>query len=346
VRKLDALTESDLQPVTQNKLSLMVSAALSHLPWLVHAFSLRYVRADSGDTSRPRAREFNLGFTPGASRSEVKRNRRRFIRALDGCMVPASVHQIHSAAVWQVRRRRDSEAHHLEAPDAGASLPEYRPAGSLRPDDSRGQAERAGDALMTSEPGILLTIRTADCLPVLLVDKRLRAIAAIHAGWRGALARVIEKTVGEMRRAFGSRPADLLAVLGPAIGRCCYEVGDEVVDAFHGQFKESDSFFHKPVSGAEPQRSELRYELLFHTQAPPGHRREPHGLHLDLAAVARAQLLAAGLNPSVIHASDYCTVCRPDLFFSHRRDSERAGRMMAGIGIKDQGLRARDGREG
>jgi YfiH family protein len=331
------LTDSGFQIVTRNKLTLMESTALAQLPWLVHGFSLRY--ADCGlaaDTPpRPRVKEFNLGFTPNASRSEVERNRRRFVRTLGSSISPATVHQIHSAAVWQIRRKSDAEGCPPDAPGA-ASVLEYRPAGSRLPDASPVQAERSGDALITSEPGVLLTIRTADCLPVLIADKRLRAIAAIHAGWRGALERVIEKAVGEMQRAFASRPQDLVAALGPAIGRCCYEVGDEVIDAFRGQFVESESFFSKPVEDpeAEPQRSELRYKLLFHTQAPPGHRREPHGLHLDLAAVARAQLLAADLDASSIQESNFCTACRPDLFFSHRRDGGQAGRMMAAIGIR------------
>jgi len=314
----------------------MESAALSQFPWLVHGFSLRYARYDSAGTSRRRSREFNLGFTPDAKRREVERDRRRFVGALDVNAAPATLHQVHSASVWAVRRIRSSSVRASRTHHPGVTL-EYRPAGgSVAAPDNPG-AQHAGDALITCEPGILLTIRTADCLPVLMVDRKLRAIAAVHTGWRGGLARVIEKSVGEMQRAFGSRPADLVAVLGPAIGRCCYEVGEEVVDAFHGQFKESDAFFHKPVSEAEPQRSELRYNLLFHTQAPPGHRREPHGLHLDLAAVARSQLQDAGMTASAIHASEYCTCCRPELFFSHRRDGGRAGRMIAGIGVRGSG---------
>ncbi len=304
----------------------MESTGLARFPWLVHGFSVRYARSGSAGTSRrPRAREFNLGFTPAANRGEVERNRRRFLRALDAGAVPASLHQIHSAAVWEVSLTGNSAEH-------GALR--YLPASNPPSAAHESRNEPAGDALITSEAGILLTIRTADCLPVLIVDTELRVVAAVHAGWRGALARVIEKTVGEMRRISASRPENLFAVLGPAIGRCCYEVGEEVVDAFRGQFRGSDVFFHKPTTEAEPQRSDLRYTLLFHTQAPPGHRREPHGLHLDLTAVARAQLLASGVRPSAIHASEYCTACHPELFFSHRRDGARASRMMAAIGVR------------
>lgn len=312
----------------------MESAALAQLPWLVHGFSLRYARCDVGEGSRrPRAREFNMGFTAKARRGEVERNRRSFLHALDANAIAASLHQIHSPAVWEVSRAPHRSAR-ASTQNFAARVLEYRAAGWASPVPHGSKSQHAGDALITSEPGILLTIRVADCLPVLIADRRLRVVAVAHAGWRGALARVIGKTAGELRRGFGSRPVDLVAVLGPSIGRCCYEVGEEVIDAFRGQFRESDAFFHKPTTEAEPQRSDLRYRLLFHTQAPPGHRRERSGLHLDLVAVARAQLREAGLKASAIHASEYCTCCHRELFFSHRRDAGRAGRMMAAIGIR------------
>ena len=232
---------------------------------------------------------------------------------------------------------------------AGKAL-EYHPAGwpasqespalpgsaASEPDTSSSDRNSAaGDALVTSEPGILLSVRTADCLPVLVADVKLRALAAVHAGWRGALARVIEKTVGEMRRIFRSAPQNLVAALGPAIGCCCYEVGDEVVDAFRTQFAECDNFFCPPPPEREGEYSRSRYSLLFHTQAPPGHRRERPNLHLDLAGVAHAQLIGAGLKASAIHHSGYCTACSADLFFSYRRDGAQAGRMMAVIGVRE-----------
>lgn len=328
-------TRSQLQIITRNQLNLIQSAALAQLPWLVHGFSLRYARCGPGHNSaRRRAREFNMGFTANARRSEVEENRRRFVRAVDPTAIAASLHQVHSATVWEVARARESGTRDSTERQSTTPMLQYRPAGSSLAVADDSEVQHAGDALIASESGILLTIRVADCLPVLIADRRLRVIAAVHAGWRGALARVIGKTAGELHRAFGSRPADLIAVLGPAIGRCCYEVGEEVIDAFRGQFRESDAFFHKPAAETEPQRSDLRYTLLFHTQAPPGHRRERRGLHLDLIAVARAQLREAGLNADAIHAAEYCTCCHPGLFFSHRRDAGRAGRMMAVLGIR------------
>jgi polyphenol oxidase len=264
--------------------------------------------------------------------------------------VPAGLRQIHSAAVYQALHAGHSlsgaapHKNELEYRPAGWPMPRWAPvrqanplAGAiLAPDPLSPEhgSSPAGDALVTAEPGILLSVRTADCLPVLLVDKKLCVIAAVHAGWRGALARLVEKTVGEMRRIFGSAPEDLAASMGPAIGRCCYEVGDEVVDAFRAQFIGCDNFFYRPPRGPSADHSPSRHSLLFYTQAPPGHRRERASLHLDLAAVAHTQLAAAGLKPSAIHNSGYCTACRPDLFFSYRREGARAGRMMAAIGIR------------
>src|SRR4029077_1589615 len=95
---------------------------------------------------------------------------------------------------------------------------------------------RKGDASLPNSRGILLGVQTADCVPILLVDPKKRAVAAIHAGWRGTLARITEKTVGELHSHFGSNPSDLLAAIGPSIGSCCYEVGAELVTQFASQF--------------------------------------------------------------------------------------------------------------
>jgi purine-nucleoside/S-methyl-5'-thioadenosine phosphorylase / adenosine deaminase len=327
------------------------SSELERLPWLAHGFSTRLARPPAGQDREcpPPARDFNLGFTDGARQRDVRANRRHFLEALAGGFTAASLRQIHSATIYQVakadvhRSERISGVKGLEYLAAGCRQPGLEAYagpgiaganGERHPAATISEPLAAGDALVTAEPGILLTVRTADCLPVLLVDRRLRVMAAVHAGWRGALARVVEKTAGELRRLFNSRPADLAAAIGPGISRCCYEVGDEVVDAFRGQFVKADRFFHRPPASSPRDRSDLRYTLLFHTQAPPGHRRERAGLHLDLVAVARAQLLAAGLKSSAIDTSGYCTACRADLFFSHRREGVRAGRMMAAIGLR------------
>jgi hypothetical protein len=186
---------------------------------------------------------------------------------------------------------------------------------------------------LTDQAGILLSVRTADCLPVLLVDPRRRAVAAVHAGWRGALARIVEKAAGEMRRVYGSEPRSLLAVLGPSIRVCCYEVGKEVEEAFQGRFPHADRYFRK---GSEsPAWHSKRPPLCFLHRQPTSHASTcAPRIHLDLVAVAQDQLLAAGLAPHKVATVDFCTACRTDLFFSCRQEGSSAGRTMAVIGIR------------
>jgi len=189
---------------------------------------------------------------------------------------------------------------------------------------------------MTAEPGVLLNIRIADCLPVLLVDPRRRVVAAVHAGWRGALARVIEKAVGDMRRAFGSDPQKLIAALGPSIRACCYEVGEEVVGAFHGSFTGAARFFRTLPN--RPEAATDRHSILFLSAYPPGHAPERvPAARLDLIAVAQDQLSITGVKPANIQVADYCTACRTDLFFSHRQEGGSTGRQVAAIGIAKSG---------
>lgn len=150
-----------------------------------------------------------------------------------------------------------------------------------------------GDALVERTPGIVVAVRTADCIPILLVDERNRAVAAVHAGWRGTVAQIAGHAVAAMSGYFGTDPVDLRAAIGPGIGKCCYEVGPEVAAHFGEQGR----------------------------------------AHIDLAAANRAQLLAAGVTPERIYASNLCTMCRADEFHSFRRDREAAGRMYSFAGI-------------
>ena len=159
------------------------------------------------------------------------------------------------------------------------------------------------DASTATAPALLLGIETADCLPVLLVDPVRRAVAAAHAGWRGTAAGVAGK-VAQAMVAAGSRPADLLAALGPSIGPCCYEVGDEVRSAFG---RAGAAFFR------------------------PGPRGRPH---LDVRAANLRHLVAAGLREDHIHHVPDCTSCRPDLYHSYRRDGAGGGRMISFIGFR------------
>jgi hypothetical protein len=157
------------------------------------------------------------------------------------------------------------------------------------------------DAATATVRGLILGIETADCLPVLLVDPARRFVAAAHAGWRGTAAGIAGHAVRALV-AHGSRPGDLLAALGPGIGPCCYEVGDELREAFG---PEGGVFFR------------------------PGPRGRPH---LDVRGANRAELERAGMAPERIHSVDECTCCRGDLYHSYRRDGAGAGRMISFVG--------------
>ena len=158
------------------------------------------------------------------------------------------------------------------------------------------------DASVTGEAGYLLAIETADCLPLLIVDPEKRRVAAAHAGWRGTVARVAREVVRTLVDD-GSDPRHLLAVLGPAIGPCCYEVGTDVEEAFG-------------PSGSK-----------FFVPGPTDRK------HLDVVAANRVQLEEAGLTSGNIDSLNLCTRCRQDLFFSYRRDGASAGRMISLIGF-------------
>ncbi len=183
---------------------------------------------------------------------------------------------------------------------------------------------------MTDEPGLLLAIQTADCIPVLVADRKRHAVASFHAGWRGTVKRIVENGIGSMRLAFGSRPEDLVAAIGPGIGACCYAVGEEVLSQFESQFAYARELFRE-VFSSDPVKS--KYPMLFLTQRAPGHSTIGPSLHLDLIEANRRQLLAAGLKPESIQAVGGCTQCHTELFFSHRASHGHAGRMMAVIGI-------------
>jgi purine-nucleoside/S-methyl-5'-thioadenosine phosphorylase / adenosine deaminase len=172
--------------------------------------------------------------------------------------------------------------------------------------DGAARESRRGDALVSRTPGLLLVIKTADCLPVLLVDEGRRVIAAVHCGWRGTVHRVLEKAVRGMRARYGCDPGRLLAAFGPCIGAGCYEVGEDV----RGRF--------------------LRAGFSGHLFRPVPDR---PGQHLfDLAAANRLQLLEGGVDERNIFAAGVCTHCDP-LYPSYRRDAHRSGRMLSFIGL-------------
>jgi len=200
-----------------------------------------------------------------------------------------------------------------------------------------GKAVLRGDAAMTDLPDLVLGVQVADCVPVLVADIRRRAVAAFHAGWRGTLKRIVERGVGRMRLRYGSRPEDLIAVVGPSIGACCYSVGEDVRHAFESQFAYGDQLFRE-VFESDPVK--LKYPMLFLSARAPGHSNLGPQIHLDLWEANRRQLLEAGLREKKIEVIGECTACsrvgEQLKYFSHRGESGFTGRMMAVIGIKSK----------
>ncbi len=299
-------TAAPIPHVASNGVQWLSVPAWQNISWLWHGFSTRRGGVSHAYSSEDQPGELNLGFTPDDDRANTLRNRQLLAEVITGDPnTPLiTLRQIHSSVI-------------VVGEPAAAGV-----GGSERP--------AKGDGLMTAQPGILLTIQTADCIPVLVADRKRKAVAAFHAGWRGTVKRIVESGIGRMRLEFNSRPEDLIAAIGPGIGPCCYAVGEEVLSEFSSQFSYADELFRE-VDDTDPVRT--KYPVLFMTQRAPGHSDLGPSLHLDLIEANRRQLLAAGLKPQAIKIVGGCTNTQPDLFFSHRAAHGRCGRMMSVIGI-------------
>jgi hypothetical protein len=293
--------------VAKARIEIVQAPAWAAHSWLLHGFSTRTGGVTTAYRPAQRAGELNLGFSATDTPEHVLENRRRFLLALGAEPLPeiVTLRQIHSSLIRRVGRA-----------DA-VRVPSWK-----------------GDGMMTGEPGILLAIQTADCIPVLVADVKKKAVAAFHAGWRGTLRRIVENGVGRMRVEFRSRPEDLIAVIGPGIGACCYAVGEEVRSEFVSQFAYAPRLFHE-VSDSDPIRE--KYPLLFLTARAPGHSNIGPSLHLDLMEANRRQLVDAGLRPEAITVVGDCTRCQGNRYFSYRAEQGFTGRMLSVVGIQNEG---------
>lgn len=194
------------------------------------------------------------------------------------------IRQVHRAAVAVARRGRSGPWDHPEA-----------------------------DAIVSDDPEAAVCVRVADCAPILMADRRLGVVGGAHAGWRGAIQRVASAAVRAMTDQFGSDPSDLVAAIGPCLGACCGEVGDEVPEAFRdaGLSEEAIARWFKTRPSGRP--------------------------HLDLARANRDELEAAGVAPGNIHVAALCTKTHATVLHSYRADGKSAGRM-AGV-IRASGFR-------
>ena len=255
---------------------------LSAYKWLLHGFSTRV----GGVSQAPHA-TLNIGFSRPDDPAAVLENRQRIARelgfSLNDVVVAAQVHGADVTCVKAEHRGRGAFG-------ANTVLP-------------------AADALITAEPGMVLWAGFADCTPLLFIDPVHRAVGVAHAGWQGTLANIAGETVAAMVENFDSQPAELLAVIGPAIGPCCYEVDQPVIAQTEEIFGE--------------QTGEVLLRALG--------RERPH---LDLWRANRLLLEGAGLHEERIVSTELCTACHSDMFFSHRREHGQTGRFAALIGIR------------
>jgi YfiH family protein len=229
-----------------------------------------------GGVSRGPWSSLNVGHTVGDEPQAVEANHQCICRALD---IPreaiTTAQQVHGAQVAQVRPG-----------DRGATFP-------------------ATDGLITDVPGVALMLRFADCVPLLFFDPHRPAVGLAHAGWQGTLMGIASRMVETVQAAFGSRPEELMAGIGPAIGPCCYQIGRELADRVQAQF---------------PQWPDL---IRWRDGVP----------YLDLWRANRRQLEAAEVR--FIAVAQHCTACHVEEFFSHRAEGGRTGRFAAVIGLRE-----------
>ena len=260
-----------------------LTSSLLDAPGIIHGFSTR-----KGGTSTGAFTSLNLGLGLGDDESRVATNLERF---LDRVAPPgfrlATVTQVHGRRIVHVDQNPDRPFAPLEA-----------------------------DGLITSTPGWLLGVRTADCVPILMASSR--AVAAVHAGWRGTTAGIVVEAVRAFETRFDVPPAELRVAVGPAIGIECYEVGIEVVRAV-------EALFARDPRGTEGVVHQSRNRFW-----------------VDLKEANRRLLVNAGVPAGAIEILPHCVSCRDDLFFSHRRDRGTTGRMLNVIGLTGPGNGWRD----
>jgi YfiH family protein len=275
----------------KNALEVLKVEQWKRYEWLLHGFSTR----DGGISQVYGGSTLNLGWTKEDDSTSVTENRRRFLRAVCGeraGSVLVGVRQIHSNIVRVVKKEEGA----LE--------------GRLQTEE--GKAVLEGDGLITDVPGVLLGMGTADCVPVLVVDVTKRVVAAFHAGWRGTVARIVERGIAKMQEEYGSQAVDMVAAVGPSIGPCCYTVGEEVWSEFGRQFGYAKELFIRPTDSGE--------------------------VRLNLWEANRRQLLDAGVTEASIATMGECTACARSQsgalrYFSHRAEHGIAGRMLNVVGV-------------
>ena len=267
------LTDAGFYSRERGQVKLLVCDPLERAGF-ANGFSTRL-----GGVSPFPSNDLNLAGFDEDTTANIEENRRRFLTAFDGDFRLATVWQIHGDDIKIVANRADVKT-----------------------------SDQKFDGLICDLPGVLVGVKTADCVPVLLGDRKTGAFAAVHAGWRGTSKSIVAKAVERMRRDFGTDAADLIAAIGPAASGRCYEIGQDVVDAFKNNFTASEKYLSPTRDG--------------------------HAL-VDLDLANKDQLLEKGVPETSIFTAPFCTMERTDLFFSYRVEKKKfgkTGRLLSVIG--------------
>ena len=281
-RKPDQKPVNHIHVKEKNGVVYCTFPLLEEQDWVVHGFSTRLGGVSQGDVGT-----MNLSFGREASRENVEENHRRFAEAIgyDPEQMVFS-RQTHTTNLMTVTEK-----------DAGLGFTRERDYDDI-------------DGLVTNTPGIVLVTFYADCVPLLLVDPVHRAIGSAHSGWRGTVADMGKAALDKMNREFGTKPEDILAVIGPSICQDCYEVSEDVIDQFRKAYPETlwTSLFYEKENG--------KYQL-------------------NLWQACRQNFLRAGVPENQISLPDICTCCNPDLLYSHRASRGKRGNLAAVLMIKE-----------
>ncbi len=273
--------EQSLRALERNGTVWLSAPVLEEQTWLVHGFTTRIGGVSTGETGT-----MNMSFAREQNQENVREN---YVRITDALGIDRRglvlTHQTHTDRIRIVT-----------AEDAGKGLLRERDYTDI-------------DGLITDVPGITLAVFMSDCVPVLAADPVRHAVGAVHSGWRGTVSGIGTKMALQMEREYGSRPEDLLCVIGPSICQNCYEVTEDVIQCFRAAY-----------------RNELWSKLFYQTD-------DVH-YQLNLWEACRQNLLAAGVRPEHITVSDICTRENPDLLFSHRRQKGKQGNLAGFIGIR------------
>lgn len=283
-QKIIKKTEETVLTVKENRGVTYLSFPILEDTGLVsHAFSTRLGGVSKGDFAT-----MNFSFTRGDDRDDVLENYRRMAAAL-------GVDRERMVLTWQTHT---TNVRRVTEEDEGKGI-------------VRDRDYRDVDGLITDIPGITLVTFFADCVPLYFLDPVHKAIGLSHSGWRGTVKRMGQVTVDAMKEAFGTRPEDIIACIGPSICGDCYEVGEEVADEF------ADAFHEKYHDVILLKKQKGKYQL-------------------DLWKANEIVLKEAGIKGDNLAVTNICTYCNPQLLFSHRRTAERRGNLCAFLSLKEK----------